>query len=90
MRSARLGDVASFIRGITFKPDDVIPLNTPGSIACLRTKNVQSELDLTDVWAVPASFVKGEDRITREGDMVMSTANSWNLVGKVSWIPKLE
>lgn len=90
MKTAKLGDVADFIRGITFKPDDVVPLNTPGSIACLRTKNVQSELDLSDVWAVPASFVKGADRLTREGDMVMSTANSWNLVGKVSWIPKLE
>lgn len=89
MKVARLGGIADFIRGITFKPDDVVPLDTPGSVACLRTKNVQSELDLSDVWAVSSTFVKRNDRYAQEGDLVMSTANSWNLVGKVSWVPIL-
>lgn len=90
MMEASLGEVAEFVRGVTFKPDDVVELGDEGSVACLRTKNVQTELDLTDVWAIPRRLVKSADRFVREGDIVISTANSWNLVGKVSWIPRLE
>ena len=84
-----LGSVAEFIRGINFKPDDVVPLETPGSVACMRTKNVQQELDINDVWAVAEQFVRREEQILKEGDILVSSANSWNLVGKCSWIPKL-
>ncbi|MCL4822553.1 MAG: restriction endonuclease subunit S [Vicinamibacteria bacterium] len=87
--TARLGDVASFVRGITFKPEDVVPLGTPGSVACLRTKNVQAELDLSDVWGIPDSFVKRGDQYLRPGDVLVSSANSWNLVGKCCWVPTL-
>jgi type I restriction enzyme S subunit len=47
--TARLGDVAEFVRGINFKPDDVVQVGTPASVACMRTKNIQSDLDLSDV-----------------------------------------
>jgi type I restriction enzyme S subunit len=87
--SARLGDVARFVRGITFKPTDVVPLDTPGSVDCMRTKNVQAELDATDVWAVEASLVKRKDQFLISGDTLVSSANSWNLVGKCCWIPEL-
>ncbi|WP_288393372.1 restriction endonuclease subunit S [uncultured Herbaspirillum sp.] len=85
----RLGDVAEFIRGINFKPDDVVPLGTEGSVGCMRTKNVQEELDCSDVWAVSREFVRREEQLLAEGDILVSSANSWNLVGKCSWIPKL-
>ncbi|QBQ10415.1 MULTISPECIES: restriction endonuclease subunit S [unclassified Pseudomonas] len=84
-----LGDVATFIRGITFKPEDVVPVGTENSVACLRTKNVQAELDLRDVWAVDRSLVRRNDQFLQEGDILISSANSWNLVGKCSWIPAL-
>jgi type I restriction enzyme S subunit len=84
-----LGDVAEFIRGISFKPDDVAPLGTPGTVACLRTSNVQAELDLSDVWAVPRPFVKRAEQLVQPGDILVSSANSWNLVGKCCWIPEL-
>lgn len=84
-----LGEVAAFIRGITFRPDDIVPLGTPGSLGCMRTKNVQEELDLSDVWGIPSSFVKRADQYLREGDLLVSSANSWNLVGKCSWVPRL-
>lgn len=86
---AVLGDVAEFVRGINFKPDDVVPLNSAGSVACMRTKNVQSELALEDVWAVPERFVRRPEQILRRGDILVSSANSWNLVGKCCWIPDL-
>lgn len=89
MKPVQLGDVAKFIRGITFKPDDIVELGTDGSVACLRTKNVQADLDLSDVWAVSRNFVKSDEKLTKPGDIILSTANSWNLVGKASWIPEL-
>jgi len=85
----KLKDVASFVRGITFKPEDVIPVDSVGAVACMRTKNVQEQIDLSDVWGIPRSFVKRSDQFVREGDLLVSTANSWNLVGKCSWVPVL-
>ncbi|MDV9169461.1 restriction endonuclease subunit S [Streptomyces sp. W16] len=88
--SVQLGDIASFIRGITFKPGDVVAPGTPGAIQCMRTKNVQANLDLSDVWAVDERFVKRPEQILEAGDLLISSANSWNLVGKCSWIPELD
>lgn len=85
----KLGDVADFVRGITFKPTDVVPLGTSGSIACMRTANVQAKLDLRDVWAVPAALCRRPEQRLRSGDVLVSTANSWNLVGKCAWVGKL-
>lgn len=84
-----LGDIAEFVRGINFKPDDVVLVGTPKTVACMRTKNVQSSLDLSDVWAVHESFMRRENQCLQEGDILVSSANSWNLVGKCSWIPAL-
>ena len=87
--AAELGNVADFIRGITFKPEDVVPVGTQGVAACMRTKNVQEELDLSDVWGIPEVFVRREDQYLIPGDMLVSSANSWNLVGKCCWVPNL-
>jgi type I restriction enzyme S subunit len=88
-KTVALGDVAEFVRGINFKPDDVVPTGTPGTVACMRTKNVQAELDLSDVWSVGEQFVRREDQFLQAGDVLVSSANSWNLVGKCCWIPEL-
>ena len=85
-----LGDVAIFVRGITFRPGDVVPVGSPDSVACMRTKNVQSELDLSDVWGIPESFVKRPAQYLLTGDLLISTANSWNLVGKCCRVPQLQ
>jgi type I restriction enzyme, S subunit len=82
-----LGDVAAFIRGITFKPDDVVPLENKGAVACMRTKNVQIDLDVSDVWGVPQNFVRNRNQFLKLGDILVSSANSWNLVGKCCWVP---
>lgn len=90
MRRVPLGEVAKFIRGITFKPEDVVPLEHHDAIAVMRTKNVQHDLALDDVWGIPSAFVRDKTKILRAGDILVSTANSWNLVGKASWVPYLE
>jgi type I restriction enzyme S subunit len=81
--------VADFVRGINFKPDDVVSVDHPGAVACMRTKNVQAELDCSDVWGVDERFVRRTDQILEKGDLLVSSANSWNLVGKCCWIPDL-
>jgi type I restriction enzyme S subunit len=55
----------------------------------MRTKNVQSELDLSDVWGIGEALVKRDDLYLQSGDVLVSSANSWNLVGKCCWVPEL-
>jgi type I restriction enzyme S subunit len=55
----------------------------------MRTKNVQAELDLADVWGIPAPLVRRKDQYLIPGDILVSSANSWNLVGKCCWVPDL-
>jgi type I restriction enzyme S subunit len=84
-----LGEVAEFVRGVSFKPADVMELGVPGSVACLRTANVQEDLELEDVWAIPEAMSGRPDQRLRAGDVIVSSANSWNLVGKCAWVGEL-
>lgn len=85
-----LGEIANFIRGITFKPENLIDTNELGAVVCMRTKNIQADLDESDLIAIPPSFVKRDEQYIKEGDILVSTANSWELVGKACWVPKLD
>jgi type I restriction enzyme S subunit len=84
-----LSEVGKFIRGITFKPTDVVAFGTTDSAVCMRTKNVQSNLDESDLISIPSSFIKRNEQMLQEGDLLVSSANSWNLVGKCCWVPAL-
>jgi len=88
--SVPLSKAGKFIRGITFKPDDIVFASAEGSAVCMRTKNVQKDLDETDLISIPARFVKRKEQYLKEGDILVSTANSWELVGKCCWVPKLD
>jgi type I restriction enzyme, S subunit len=89
MTSRRLGEAVHYLRGITFKPEEKVDPNASDAVVCMRTKNVQDILDATDLIAVPSSLVRRDDLYLREGDILLSSANSWNLVGKVCRVPKL-
>ncbi len=89
VETVRLGDVADYIRGITFKPADVVPAHSPDSVVCMTTKNVQATLDESKLTAVPPRFVKRDEQYLQCGDILISSANSWNLVGKATFVPKL-
>jgi type I restriction enzyme S subunit len=90
MRMEPLGDHVRFIRGVTFKPADKCEVGGQGSLVCLRTANVQETLDETDLIAIPASLVKSPEKIVRSGDVLVSSANSWNLVGKCCRVESLK
>ncbi len=88
-RDSSIGEVATYVRGITFAPEDKVP-DLPDALACLRTKNIQDELDLGDLIYVPAHLAARDELRLREGDILISSANSWELVGKCCWVPRVD
>ena len=78
-----LEDVADLVRGIAFPSDAKSLTAGAGMIACLRTKNVQQVVDWSDLWWVSERYVKRLDQIVIRDDILISVANSLELVGKV-------
>jgi type I restriction enzyme, S subunit len=85
-----LADVCSIERGISF-PSSVMQegLET-GLIACLRTANIQADVSWDDLIYVPESYVKSSDKLIKLNDILISTANSRPLVGKVAMVHKAQ
>lgn len=84
-----LGDVIDYISGVTFAPEDKIDPCDEGAVVCFRTKNVQAELDQTDLIAVPRSVIRRSDQYVQPGDILISSANSSNIVGKCCYVGAL-
>ena len=84
MTTAQLGEISSIVRGIAFPKEDKRAEPLPGHVACLRTTNVQRTVEWDDLWFVPEKHVKREEQLVRSGDILISTANSYELVGKVA------
>ena len=85
-----LGDIAEFIRGVTFKPHDLIEFGANDFVVCMRTKNIQKDLDESDLISLPKNLIKNKTKFLKKGDLLISTANSFELVGKSCWVPELE
>ena len=85
-----LGEIADLIRGITYKPTDVCDTSAASAVACMRTKNVQEALDESDIVWIPDSLIRNPAKYLKPGDILVSSANSWNLVGKGCWVPELK
>ena len=90
MSTVQLGEHATLIRGITFKPVDKCAPEDDGAVVCMRTKNVQATLDQADLIAVPSTLVRSPEKMLSEGDVLVSSANSWNLVGKCCQVRDLQ
>lgn len=86
----RMGAICIFERGITFPASAKESKITEYNIPCLRTANIQEELNLDDILYVNRSYMRGNDeKFIREEDILMSSANSRELVGKVSYVNKI-
>ena len=84
---AKIGAISDFERGITFPASAKEDEPTEENIPCLRTANVQENLEIDDLIYVNQSFMKGnEAKLVRENDIIMSSANSRELVGKASFV----
>lgn len=86
----KLGEVSRFIRGITFKPSERHETPTDSTIFCFRTTNIQNELDDTDLLNINSSLVKSEDKIVQNGDILISSANSLELLGKCCLVRNID
>ena len=83
----RVSSVCEFERGITFPASakETEPTNT--NIPCLRTANVQDELEINNLIYVDKSYMKGNQaKLVKKNDIIMSSANSRELVGKTSYV----
>jgi len=82
-----LNAVCDFERGITFPASAKNDETSRNLIACLRTANVQENLDISDLLFVDKSYMKNNlNKFVRVNDIIMSSANSRELVGKVSFV----
>lgn len=81
-----LGEVVEIVRGITFPANEKTKEKAPGRIACLRTANIQQKIEWDDLLFVSDTFVGRSDQKVQLHDIVMSMANSRELVGKVALI----
>jgi len=78
----RLGDVGTLIRGITFPGSVKSREMQQGHIRCATTGSVQSEYSpIADVF-VPESYIKNKFQWLEKEDVILSSANSKELVGK--------
>lgn len=84
-----VGALGSPINGLAFRPQDANEAPGPELIACFRTSNIQQKLEEHDVLFIPRSLLRNERQLLQEGDLLISTANSDNLVGKCVIIEKL-
>jgi type I restriction enzyme S subunit len=86
----RLGDVTKFERGITFPASAKENEKTESNIPCLRTANVQENIELNDLIYVNKTFMKSNpEKIVKKNDIIFSSANSRELVGKSSFINEI-
>ena len=83
---AKLGEAVEIVRGITFPASEKSSTPEPGRVACLRTSNVQDKIEWNDLLYIRDSFVSKSSQYIQEHDIVMSMANSRELVGKVAII----
>jgi len=88
-RWKKLADICVAIRGVTFPSSASEYVDFVGSIACLTTSAVQQSVDWDTRRFIPRELVSSK-QILAPGDLIVSTANSKELVGKsalVSVIP---
>ena len=87
----KLSDICIFERGITFPSFAKQSIEFPNAIACVRTANVQENLELNDLWYINKSYIKNNpNKLLRKEDIIMSSANSKELVGKTTFIENVQ
>ena len=83
----KIAFISNFERGITFPASAKEHGRTETNIPCLRTTNIQDELKIEDLLYIDKSYMKNnEEKYVRSDDIIMSSANSKELVGKVSYV----
>lgn len=81
---AHIGDVAHFVRGVTYSKANASKNPAPGMTPVLRANNIGAGLNFNDLVYVPGRFVS-DDQIVRDGDVVLAmSSGSKSVVGKAA------
>jgi type I restriction enzyme S subunit len=86
----RLGVIAELVRGVSFPAQAKSTTRSEDDIPCLRSGNIQSEVEWSDLIFVPRTTLKSDRQFVREGDIIISIANSYELVGKCAIVRTLK
>lgn len=79
-----LKEICSVIRGITFPASAKEAQLLDSNVCCLRTTNIQREIGWSNTYFISRKYVKRQEQFVQIGDILMSMANSYELVGKVA------
>ena len=85
-KSTTLGEVVEIIRGVTFPASAKHRTPGKGLIPCLRTTNVQNEVNWDDLLYISEEYVRKSSQYVQMDDVLISMANSRELVGKVALV----
>ena len=82
-----LGEIAELIRGITFRKGDQLESETVDSLRVATTKAAQEAgIVEKDLYHIPMELLKDSSKTLRSGDILISTANSLNLLGRTTHV----
>lgn len=77
----KLGNFGKFIRGVSYKKEQLLDRAEDDSYTLLRANNIQNQLDLTEVQIVPKYVAIGKE--IQDGDILFAmSSGSKHLVGK--------
>jgi type I restriction enzyme M protein len=88
----KIRDVAEYIRGITFaKKDQIYDGDTSSALPVATTKAAQDDgVHHEDLYFIPKKLLKNEKQILRTDDILISIANSLNLLGRITPVEKCD
>jgi type I restriction enzyme S subunit len=76
-----LKSFGKFIRGVSYKKDQLLESKTDNSLTLLRSNNIQNELNLDEVQLISKDVAKG--KVIEDGDILFAmSSGSKHLVGK--------
>jgi len=82
-----LGEVADFIRGITFRKSDRLERAAADSLPVVTTRAAQESGIVEDaLYHIPKSLLKDDNKLLKSGDILISTANSFHLLGRTTHV----
>ena len=88
--SVKLKDLVQTIRGVTFSRSETKENKSDGYIGCLTTSAVQKDLDLSTRRFISKNKIKNQEQILKYGYILISNANSKDLVGKSCIVGNLD
>jgi restriction endonuclease S subunit len=83
--SARVGDLAEQVRGVTYGKDDASRTPAPGYLPVLRAGNItDTGLVFDDLVYVPAAKISAKQKIKRGDIVIAASSGSLDVVGKAA------